>query len=143
MREHFPSAWLPPMEATPFGNTDLKDRHVAAAAVHVAPSVLISWNLPHFDAAALRAYGVKVQTPDALLVELFDEKCVIVMETVHQAQANLTRSAPSWDDYMAALLKCGYGDFVGRLRGYEAGRGRDRPEETEVDDDDNDAGPAP
>src|SRR5262249_7449040 len=57
-----------------FGTTDAKDRHVASAAVTIAPSVLLTQNPKHFDFEVLKAFHVKVQTPDDFLSDLFDAK---------------------------------------------------------------------
>ncbi|ACL62531.1 hypothetical protein [Methylobacterium nodulans] len=80
MRRHFPRAWLPTMPATPFGTTDPKDRHVAAGAVHITPSILLTWNVGDFDDAALRSLGVEVQTPDRFLRRLLDGSPAAVLE---------------------------------------------------------------
>lgn len=101
----------------PFGATDAKDRHVASAAVAIAPSVLLTQNPRHFDFEALKAFGVRVQTPDDFLSELFDAKPEIVEAAVSEAVANLTQSSPSWDDYLDTLAnRCGLLNFAQRLR---------------------------
>jgi hypothetical protein len=120
MRRHFPEAWLPAMPATPFGTTDLKDRHVAAGAVHVAPSILITWNVRDFDGAELNSHGVALQTPDRFLRRLLDGSPAAVLEFTRQAQTNLRRTAPSWEMYKAILLKIGLTDFVAGLEIYDA-----------------------
>jgi len=69
--------------------------------------VLVTSNLRHFDAEALAALGVKVQSPDDFLTERF--------------AANLTRTAPSWDDYLVILEERQIlRKFVARLRGWIA-----------------------
>lgn len=119
MRRHFPQAWLPTMTATPFGTTDRKDRHVAAAAVHVAPSALITWNLKDFDREALHVQGVEVLSPDQFLRRTFDGAPAVVLEFTLQAQANLTRTAPTWEAYIVLLSRIGLVDFVAGIKAYQ------------------------
>ena len=85
------------------GSTDPKDRHVAAAPVELAPSVLVTSNLRHFDTEALAALGVKAQSPNDFLTERFDEGPAFVHAATREAASNLTRTAPSWDDYLWIL----------------------------------------
>ena len=117
---HFPDAWIEGFDPTsPFGNTDKKDRHVAAAAEKVAPSILATWNVKDFDVECLRKVGVQVKTPDELLSELFDANPDLIFELAREAQANLTKSAPTWDAYLDTLLKCKLRTFVDRLQKYD------------------------
>jgi hypothetical protein len=100
----------------PFGTTDGKDRHVASAAVAIAPSVLLTQNPKHFDFEALKALRVKVQTPDDFLSDLFDAKPDVLEAAAREAVANLTQSNPSWDDYLGTLAgRCGLRKFAQRL----------------------------
>jgi len=46
---------------------DLKDRHVAAAAVAANAQVIVTSNLGDFPDAALTPFGIEVQSPDAFL----------------------------------------------------------------------------
>lgn len=120
MTRYFPEAWLPAMPTIAFGKTDAKDCHVAAGAVHVAPSILITWNVRDFDAVILRSHEVKVRTPDRFLRRLLDGNPTAVLEFTRQAQANLSRSAPSWAAYKAILRKIGLVDFVAGLEIHDA-----------------------
>lgn len=95
MERHFPRACLPTVPPAPCGTTDPKDRHVAAAAVRIAPATLVTWNLRDFDAAALKAADVDLRTPDRFLSDLHDRYPDLVMEAAREAQANLSRSAPT------------------------------------------------
>jgi hypothetical protein len=85
------------------GATDPKDRHVASAAAAIAPSVLVTENLNDFDFAALAALGVALQTPDDFLTDMSDTNPALVEAATREAAANLTRTTPSWDEYLAAL----------------------------------------
>ena len=101
------------------GVTNPKDRHVASAAAAIAPCVLVTNNLKDFDFAALAALGVTVQSPDDFLTDLFDANPALVEAVTREAAANLTRSTPSWDEYLTALAeRHGLPKFVGRLRSW-------------------------
>ncbi|MGB9115741.1 hypothetical protein [Bradyrhizobium sp.] len=99
------------------GVTDSMDRHVASAAAAIAPCMLVTNNLKDFDFAALAALGVKVETPDDFLTDLFDAKPALVEAVTREAAANLTHTMPSWDEYLMALAeRHGLPKFVERLR---------------------------
>jgi hypothetical protein len=99
------------------GKTDPKDRHVASAAAAVAPSKLVTLNTKHFDFAALADLGVAVQTPDEFLCGLFDGNPELIEAVTREAATNLSRTLPSWDEYLTALSeRHGLPKFVGRLR---------------------------
>jgi hypothetical protein len=118
IRMGFPAALVTGFDAERvIGTTDARDRHVASASVAIAPCVLVTHNLKDFDPAALNSFGVKLQTPDEFLTELFDSKPDIVDAVVREAAANLTRTLPSWDEYLNLLAgRCNLPNFVARLR---------------------------
>ena len=106
IREGFPGAIISGFDPDRIiGKTHWKDRHVASAAVAIAPSVLATNNLKDFDFAALAALGVKDQTPDDFLSDLFDANPALVEAATREAAANLTRTTPSWDEYLATLAE--------------------------------------
>src|SRR5687768_12742747 len=49
---------------------DPDDRHVLAAAIAGRASLIVTWNLKHFPAAALQQHGVAGISPDDFLVGL-------------------------------------------------------------------------
>jgi len=122
IREYFPSALVSvPMPDRVIGKTNSKDRHVASAAIELAPSVLVTSNLRHFDAGALAALAVKVQSPDDFLAERFDESPAFVHAATKEAAANLTRTAPTWAAYLSILEgPQQMPKFVARLRAWDA-----------------------
>jgi hypothetical protein len=122
LREHFPDAWVRDAdEKADVGRTDAKDVHVAAAAIKIAPSTLVSWNVKHFDVQALQKRDVSVATPDEFLCGLFDANPALTMDVAKNAAANLTKSAPTWDAYLAVLSNNRLKRFVERLRRYRPG----------------------
>jgi len=99
------------------GTTDVKDRHVASAAAAIAPCVLVTHNRKDFDAGALNSLGVALQIPDEFLTALFDSKPDVVEAVTREAAANLTRTRPSWDEYLNLLARrCNLPNFIARLR---------------------------
>ncbi len=123
MRRHFPDASVEGVgEEQNVGQTGAKDRHVARAALAVAPCALVTWNLPDFDREHLAYEGVQVLTPDAFLAELFDADPGLIHSITKEAQSNLTKSAPSWEGYLELLAqKHGLEAFVAKLRAFERG----------------------
>ena len=106
------------------GETDAKDRHVASAAVAIAPCVLVTDNLKHFDAQALQALGVTVRSPDEFLCDLFEEKPEVVDAATREAAANLTIICPTWDEYLDLIAtKCKLAKFAARLRAWAPRQG--------------------
>ena len=81
--------------------------------------LLVTSNLKDFDFAALAALGVKVQSPDDFLADLFDANPALMEAVTREAAANLTRSTPSWEEYLTALAeRHGLPKFVERLRSW-------------------------
>lgn len=102
------------------GQTDAGDRHVASAAMAIAPCVLVTDNLRHFDVEALGALAVTVRTPDIFLCDLFDVRPDVVDAAAREAAANLTKTRPSWDEYLDLLAnRCKVPRFAERLRSWK------------------------
>ncbi|UZE50003.1 PIN domain-containing protein [Rhodopseudomonas sp. P2A-2r] len=120
IRELFPDAYVNDFDPErSIGRTDPKDRHVASAAVAVAPSVLVTFNLKDFDVAALEVLGVRVLSPDQFLSEVFESGPAIVDAATREAAANLSRSFPTWDEYLTDLAgRHGLKNFVDCLRSW-------------------------
>jgi hypothetical protein len=54
---------------------DPNDRHVVAAGIAAGASIILTWNLRHFPAKELKKFGLRRETPDALLsMELHPDK---------------------------------------------------------------------
>jgi hypothetical protein len=119
MRKWFPGSCLPPAGDDPVGSTHAGDRHVARSALGVAPCALLTWNVKHFDEEKLARLEIEVVTPDAFLCRLYDANPSLIMDITRDAMANLTRSAPTWDEYLAVLNRNGLKDFVERLLSWD------------------------
>jgi hypothetical protein len=117
-----------------FPKTDVKDRHVAAAAATCAPSALITWNLRDFNKAELAVHNVELTDPDTFLCQLFDIDQEIVLAGTQRAFGFLRRPQghPTWDQYLDILdhnnhLK----KFSAKLRAFGLG---DEPPEDDAEE---------
>lgn len=78
-----------------FTKTDVKDRHVAAAAVAARKRskmdivTIITWNLGDFDRKELATVGVVAETPDAFLCRLLSDSPEGVIAAFAQMRNNL------------------------------------------------------
>lgn len=104
------------------GTTNVGDRHVASAAATIAPCTLVTNNLKDFDTAVLNALNVLVRTPDEFLSDLFGSKPDVIVAAMREAAANLTKTRPSWGDYLNILAtRCGLQNFVTHLKSFSYG----------------------
>lgn len=97
---------------------DPDDRHVIAAALETGATGIVTRDRRHFTPAALKPFDLVPVDPDDLLVgchERFPDDCV---QAVEAARLALTRSCPSWDQYLDTLDAQGLTNFVQRLRGW-------------------------
>lgn len=73
-------------------------------------------NLQDFPASTLAPLGVTARHPDDFLCGLYDTDPALVRASTEAAHANLTRSTPSFADYLDALERQGLPRFARRLR---------------------------
>jgi predicted nucleic acid-binding protein len=80
---------------------DPNDRHVVAATLAAGAELIVSSNVRHFPAPALRPFGIAVATPDEFLCGLLrqDEEAILASIRFH---ANLLRHPPTT---VAGLLR--------------------------------------
>jgi hypothetical protein len=79
---------LVPMVSLP----DVNDRHVVAAAIAARASVILTWNLRHFPANELNKFGLRRETPDVFLSDLYDRVPDLTIGSLANARRNLTRT---------------------------------------------------
>jgi hypothetical protein len=60
------------------------DRHVAAAALRARVDTIVTFNLRHFQPAALASYGLRAQHPDAFLSDLLANNTATMIAIIEQ-----------------------------------------------------------
>jgi PIN domain len=91
--DHVPMVTLP----------DPNDRHVVAAGIAAGASIILTWNLRHFPANELKKFGLRKQTPDAFLSELYDKVPDLTIGSLANARRNLNKSRVSASDFIDIL----------------------------------------
>jgi hypothetical protein len=94
---------------------DAGDRHVLAAAIEAGASILLTFNLADFPSASLALHGVAARHPDDFLCELHAADPEAVEAAVNLARENLTVTAPTMGEFMAALERQRLVRFVDRI----------------------------
>lgn len=108
------SGWEARMQGLSLPDPD--DCHVLAAALAACAGTIVTMNLRDFPASALAPLGVTAVHPDGFLCGLFDADPDSVRASTEAAHANLSRSAPSFEDYLDALERQGLPQLTERLR---------------------------
>jgi predicted nucleic acid-binding protein len=96
---------------------DPDDCHVLAAALAAKAETILTMNLRDFPDSTLGPHGVIAVHPDSFLCGLYDVDPELLRASTEMAHANLSRSKPSFADYLDALERQGLPQFVKRLRG--------------------------
>lgn len=95
---------------------DPDDRHVLAAAPAAGAGAILTMNLRNFTASALAARGVQAVHPGGFLCDLHGADPELLRASAEAAHANLSRSTPSFADYLDALECQGLPASAQRLR---------------------------
>jgi hypothetical protein len=95
---------------------DPDDRHVLAAALAAGAGTILTMNLRDFPPSALAARGVQAVHPDGFLCHLHHADPELVRASAEAAHANLSRSTPSFEDYLDTLERQGLLTLAQRLR---------------------------
>lgn len=115
MHRAFPDARLdPPPDLVDRMPNHRKDRHVLALAVVARATQLVTHNARDF--AGAEAFGVRVQSPDAFLSELFDAANDAVRRAI-SVQAVESNGAASVAQLIERCAAIGLTQFAARLRG--------------------------
>ena len=94
-----------------------KDRHVAAAAVHIDAAAVVTYNVRDFDSELLRRRGIAIVTPPQLVEELVDDDPSVVALAVWSMAARKKRPPMSPTDVVAAIARQqGFGVLEDPLR---------------------------
>jgi hypothetical protein len=95
---------------------DPDDRHVVAAAIAAGASIIVTWNLRDFPPKALKTNGLRRQTPDAFLCEIFDQVPDLMVNSLASARRNLNKSRISASDFLGILGQQQFTQLVTRLK---------------------------
>ena len=96
---------------------DPDDCHVLAAALAAGASTILTMNLRDFPNAALSPLSVEAVHPDLFLCRLYDADPELLLASAEAAHINLSRSAPSFSDFLGSLERQGLPALAQRLRG--------------------------
>jgi len=120
--KHFPEALVEdPICLEPVLANDLKDRHVLAAAIRSGASTIVTFNLRHFQPAALSPWDIQVVHPADYLLTLFGISPEIVVAKLGEMARErgvdpgvvlrkLKRSVPGFASYVAEAVGWGIDD---------------------------------
>jgi hypothetical protein len=97
---------------------DANDRHVVAAGIAAKASIILTWNVRHFPARELRKFGLRRETPDTFLSNLYDEVPDLTIGSLANARRNLTKTQAS--DFIAVLRNQRLAGLAGRLQNHVA-----------------------
>jgi len=104
MREAFPWAEADPPPALSDAMTvDAKDRHVAATAVTVGATLIVTQDLKDFPDEALAPYGISAIHPDEFLLDLLDLDPTGVTAALNQQRRRLRSPALTVEAFHQAL----------------------------------------
>jgi predicted nucleic acid-binding protein len=92
-RDHIPAVSLP----------DPDDRHVVAAAIAASASTILTWNLRDFPVKELKKFGLRRETPDAFLADLYDKIPDLTIGSLANARRNLSKTRISASEFIHIL----------------------------------------
>jgi len=82
---------------------DAGDRHVVAAGIESGATVIVTWNVADFPAGELAKFGLRCQNPDDFLVDLHDRARNLLLRSLANARANLSRTQLSPAGFLDAM----------------------------------------
>lgn len=97
---------------------DPDDRHVLAAAIQADASVIVTYNLRDFPAAALAPYAIEAQHPDTFLTALFDMAPGAVCAAAKRHRQRLHNPSKTVEEYLHALERQQLPETLVRLQRY-------------------------
>jgi hypothetical protein len=97
---------------------DPKDRHVLAAAIRAGADVIVTFNLGHFPAKALKPFGIDAQHPDKFVAHLLDLAPAAVCAAAKRQRESLVNPPKTVEDYLDSLARQQLPQTVAKLRGH-------------------------
>ena len=118
MTEHLPDATVTGYEKLidRLKLPDSNDRHVLASAIHGGASVIVTWNLKHFPAKALKPHDMSARSPDAFLADLIGRNPDDAVAALAELRTQLKAPPYSVDDLLAGLERQKLSKTVALLR---------------------------
>lgn len=101
------------------GLPDPNDRHVVAAAIRCGASVIVTYNIKDFPAAALELWGLEAQHPDEFVENVFDLYQAQVLGAVQSMRLALKNPPLTIEELFTVLLKAELAQTVKCLEGYK------------------------
>ena len=95
---------------------DPGDRHVLAAAIKAGAQVIVTANLKHFPAAALRQWDVEAKSPDDFVLDQVGIDGRTVAACVQQIADSRTRPPQDTEDVLSQLESDGLVESIAALR---------------------------
>lgn len=95
---------------------DPADRHVLAAAIKAGAQVIVTANLKHFPAAALRQWDVEAKSPDNFVLDQVGMDDQTVAACVQQIADSRTRPPQDIEDVLSQLERDGLVESIAALR---------------------------
>jgi hypothetical protein len=109
LRANFGEAWIGGYESLILQMTnDEKDRHVLAAAAQCGASVIVTFNLRHFQPEHVSRWGVVAMHPQSFLIAIFQQEPEIVTAKLEQQAVDRGRNLGQ----LLEVLKATVPDFV-------------------------------
>lgn len=97
---------------------DPDDRHVVAAGIAAGASVILTWNLRDFPAMELKKHGLRRQTPDAFLADLYDKAPDLTVNSLANARRNLNKTRVSAAGFIEILNNQKLGQLAKRVQNH-------------------------
>jgi predicted nucleic acid-binding protein len=95
---------------------DPGDRHVLAAAIKAGAQVIVTANLKHFPAAALRQWDVEAKSPDDFVLDQVGIDGQTIAACVQQIADSRTRPPQDTEDVLSQLERDGLVESIAALR---------------------------
>ena len=122
---NFPESLVKDYESLiPLMTNDPKDRHVLAAAVKIKADVIVTFNLKDFPSDSLDLFGIKAQSPDDFLIDLFSNCGMDIGVDIIKKQAAALKKPPlsirdvivrlnyQAPKFTQCILYCEYGNYL-------------------------------
>ena len=95
---------------------DPDDRHVLAAAIHAQTDVIVTLNLKDFPQELLEPYGVRVMTPDTLLLALLAAEPLATRDALEALRGSFQRPPVTWAELTERLAQVGLSSSMSEIR---------------------------